>query len=309
MLATVLMAGAAMVCICLAVYFSGKERRLAEKMQTLIDEASKGKLKEDFKETRLSAIEASMRTFLMSQEVSVEKLKREREQLRTQISDISHQAVLPVSNIILYSQLLEEELKESREELSGQVLEELTAIREQAQTLEFLMEGLVKLSRLEKGILEVHGKRQPLAPVLSKVYNQFLLKAQDKDICLEMDQTGERAVFDEKWTVEALANIVDNAVKYAPKGGRIHIQTQTLSSFVRVDVTDTGPGILEEEQGKIFGRFYRSKDAASKPGVGIGLYIAREVMSAQNGYIKVTSKPGRGSTFSLYFLKEEVTKN
>ena len=81
MLATVLMAGAAMVCICLAVYFSGKERRLAEKMQTLIDEASKGKLKEDFKETRLSAIEASMRTFLMSQEVSVEKLKREREQL------------------------------------------------------------------------------------------------------------------------------------------------------------------------------------------------------------------------------------
>ena len=297
------------LCICMAVYFSGKERRLAEKIQKLLDEGVSGKINEEFNETRISAIEDSLQRFLISQSVSVRRLKEERRQIREQISDISHQAVLPVSNIILYSQLLEEELEAKYTSMSPEISEEIAAIREQAQTLEFLMEGLVKLSRLEEGILQVQGKRQALFPVLTKVYNQFLLKAKEKHIRLDIEKTDEKAVFDEKWTVEALANIVENAVKYTPEGGSVKIHIEGLTSFVRVDVTDTGKGIPEEEQGKVFTRFYRSKEAAQSPGVGIGLYIAREVMSAQNGYIKLSSKPGLGSTFSLYFLKEEISQN
>ena len=103
--------------------------------------------------------------------------------------------------------------------------------------------------------------------------------------------------------VEAISNIVDNAVKYTPSGGKVEISVEALTSLLRVDIRDTGRGIPEEEQARIFSRFYRAGESARMPGVGIGLYIAREVMQAQNGYIRVSSKPGEGSMFSLYFLR------
>lgn len=78
--------------------------------------------------------------------------------------------------------------------------------------------------------------------------------------------------------------------------------------FLRLDVSDNGIGIKEAEQGKIFTRFYRSETVHKTQGTGIGLYVSREVMRAQNGYIKVTSEEGKGSTFSLFFLKYELSQ-
>ena len=112
-----------------------------------------------------------------------------------------------------------------------------------------------------------------------------------------------------EWTVEALSNLVDNGLKYTPEGGKVRIQTVILPSMVRVDVSDTGRGICEEEQAAIFGRFYRSQEMSEKPGMGIGLYAAREIMRAQNGYIQVQSRPGKGSVFSVYFLREKISQN
>ena len=94
--------------------------------------------------------------------------------------------------------------------------------------------------------------------------------------------------------------MVDNAVKYTPAGGRVTISAQLLDSFCRVDVADTGPGIPEEEQGAVFDRFYRGTGTRAADGLGLGLYLAREILSKQGGYIKVASRPGEGSTFSLY---------
>ena len=110
-------------------------------------------------------------------------------------------------------------------------------------------------------------------------------------------------------TLEAIANIVDNAIKYTPEGGKVTIHTEALSSLVRIDIADTGIGIREEEQGAVFSRFYRSKETSDSQGVGIGLYIAREVMRAQNGYIRLRSEHGSGSIFSLYLLKDEMSQN
>ena len=84
---------------------------------------------------------------------------------------------------------------------------------------------------------------------------------------------------------------------------------ESYSSFVRMDVTDNGIGIAETEQASVFNRFYRSEMVSEEPGVGIGLYLAREVMKAQDGYIKVSSRIGEGSQFSLFFLKEEISQN
>lgn len=112
------------------------------------------------------------------------------------------------------------------------------------------------------------------------------------------------ALFDPKWTEEALCNLLDNAVKYTPAGGRVSVEIRPYEMFTAVCVQDTGPGIPEAEQAKIFGRFYRAPSAYQTEGVGIGLYLTRQIAAGQGGYIKVESSPGAGSIFSLYLPRE-----
>ena len=107
-------------------------------------------------------------------------------------------------------------------------------------------------------------------------------------------------MFDRKWTAEALGNLVDNAVKYTPPGGRIRVSAKAYEMFVCIEVADDGMGIKEEETAKIFQRFYRSRQAAEEKGVGIGLYLTREIIREQGGYVKVASSPGAGSVFSVF---------
>ena len=243
--------------------------------------------------------------------------------MQSQISDIAHQAVLPVSNIVLYTQLLEENLSNgftgtkineienvqlTKAEVS-EIISEITAIRDEIGTLDFLIQSLVKLSRMENGIINLNAEKQQIKPMLDLVKQQFAIKAKNKGIDFLIEDTEETDVFDSKWTLEAVANIVDNAVKYTQEGGKISIHTEALPSLVRIDIADTGIGIREEEQGAVFSRFYRSVETSNSRGVGIGLYIAREVMRAQNGYIRLRSEYGNGSTFSLYFLKDEMSQN
>lgn len=288
----------------LLLFLLRRERRLTEKIQRMLDDAIAGKFREEhLDESDLSMIENHMWRYLCDHEAALVHLTEQREQMQTQISDISHQAVIPISNIVLYSQLLEEEIEARNLEGKGEITEEIAAIREQAETLDFLMEALVKLSRLETGIINVDIKKQPLKPVLDTVKSQFQIIAGQKEIRFDVADTEEIAAFDIKWTIEAVANIVDNAMKYTPYGGTVAIRVLSYSSLVRVDIEDNGIGISEEEHAKVFLRFYRSKAVSDRPGVGIGLYLAREVMKAQNGYIKLSSKVGEGSTFSLFFMK------
>lgn len=294
------------VCLCAgaALFVWRREKRTAERIQEMLDNASAGKLPgERLDESRISAIENSMWRYLQGREAVLERMKREKEQIQRQISDISHQAVIPLANITLYSQLLEERLEQRKYTEDQEIREEMAAIRDQAAELDFLMEGLGKLSRLEGGIIHIQAQRQLIGPVLEMVKRQFEPRAGEKEIGLSLHAGQETAWFDEKWTVEAISNIVDNAVKYTPSGGKVEISVEALTSLLRVDIRDTGRGIPEEEQARIFSRFYRAGESARMPGVGIGLYIAREVMQAQNGYIRVSSKPGEGSVFSLYFLR------
>lgn len=297
------------ICGGAAIYFAGREKKLADKIQKLLDDAIDGKLPmEQLNETKVSAIETNMRRYLCDRQVLDGHLKEEKRQIQTRISDISHQAVIPIANIILYTQLVEEGLALKNTEDNQDVLDEIAAIREQAWTLDFLIEALIKLSRLETGIISITAKRQGFQPVLDAVKSQFQAKAQQKSIQLTIAATDKKAVFDKKWTIEAISNIVDNAVKYTSRGGKVSISVETLPSLLRIDVTDTGIGIDEREQANIFTRFYRSEAVADQAGEGIGLYLAREVMKAQNGYIKLYSHVGQGSTFSLYFLRDEISQ-
>lgn len=126
---------------------------------------------------------------------------------------------------------------------------------------------------------------------------------QEKELKLLWERSDVEAHFDEKWTTEALLNIVDNAVKYTEKGS-VTLRIKEYEMFVCIEVADTGIGIPEEEQAKIFGRFYRSNEVRNKEGVGIGLYLARQIISGEGGYIKVSSKPGEGTVFGVYLAKK-----
>ena len=104
---------------------------------------------------------------------------------------------------------------------------------------------------------------------------------------------------DSKWTAEAVFNLLDNAVKYTPVGGAIRISVEQWEMYVKLSVSDTGKGISESNQASIFRRFYREEEVHEQQGVGIGLYLTREIVTRQGGYIKVVSEPGKGSEFSI----------
>lgn len=293
----------------IVIFFYRREQKLLRSLQKMLDDAISGRFEEPrLDESGLSALENSMWRYLCGNELSYQRLKEQKEQMQAFLSDLSHQAVTPVSNILLYSQLLEEWKREAEDKMQELYFpaEEIEAIQEQAQKLDFFIQSFVKLSRLETGIITVNVKYQEIRPVLLSIKQQYLPKAEQKGIRFELKETGEvsgAAVFDRKWTVEAVGNIVDNAIKYTPASGKVSINIEEYVSFLRIDVIDTGIGILEKEQGNIFTRFYRSPEVSEQTGLGLGLYLAREVVRAQNGYIKVTSSPGKGSAFSIFLPK------
>lgn len=307
-----------------ALIYRKREKKLKISILQMLEEASSDLFQEKrFDETSVSEVENRMWNYLENRQTAMERIERDRQRMQSQISDIAHQAVLPVSNIVLYTQLLEENLSNgftgtkineienvqlTKAEVS-EIISEITAIRDEIGTLDFLIQSLVKLSRMENGIINLNAEKQQIKPMLDLVKQQFAIKAKNKGIDFLIEDTEETAVFDRKWTLEAVANIVDNAVKYTQEGGKISIHTEALPSLVRIDIADTGIGIREEEQGAVFSRFYRSVETSNSRGVGVGLYIAREVMRAQNGYIRLRSEYGNGSTFSLYFLKDEMSQN
>ena len=227
---------------------------------------------------------------------------REKEFLKNTISDISHQTKTPVANLQLYAQLLEEQ------PLTPQGKDCAKAISVQAEKLQNLIEALVKASRLETGILVLHPQNDELGPVVARAAAQYAPKAWDKEVSLTVVQGEGQAVFDAKWTEEALCNLLDNAVKYTPSGGSIRVEVQNYELFSAIQVSDTGPGIPEQEQAEIFGRFCRASGAYQQDGVGIGLYLTRQIAQHQGGYVKVESVLGKGSTFSLYLPREKPKK-
>lgn len=273
--------------------FYRKEKRLLGRLQKMIDSAKDGELRRtEISEEQYSALEDSLKQYLDNSILSGENRQKQKDMIQSLISDIAHQTMTPISNLKLYGQILSEESK------NDEVV--IDTILEQTEKLEFLIDSLVKLSRLENGIISVSQQKIELSALLEQVKTQYTVKAKEKNIILTICDTNLQANFDLKWTAEAIANIVDNAIKYTPCGGNVKISVEQYSFFVRIDIEDNGMGIEEEEIPKIFTRFYRSFSVVDQPGVGIGLYLAREIIQVQKGYIKVTSELGKGSIFSVY---------
>lgn len=227
---------------------------------------------------------------LKGQENLAEKMR-----LQELVSDISHQCRIPLSNQNIYLDILKGSL--SPEEKNDAV----KSLEHQTVRLQFLMESMIKLSRLETGIIQIKKEEKDLAETVRRAVSAVVPFAEKKNIILSM--TGDSSVFighDVKWTMEAVTNLLDNAVKYTGENGRVEISIHIREIFAEICVTDNGKGILQERQAQIFKRFYREPEVHDQEGIGVGLYLARKITEMQDGYIEVVSRPGEGAAFHIY---------
>jgi len=223
-------------------------------------------------------------------------LDHEKKQIKALISDISHQIKTPVASANTFVQLLNDDA------LSEEERREYIAILQiSLEKLTFLVNSLVKMSRLESGIIALKQEKNSLNDIILQAVKSVYSKAKEKNITIEFSCEQDYKLFlDFNWTAEAITNVLDNAVKYTQSGGTVRLEIVEYASYVRLDIADNGIGIPEEEQAQIFHRFYRGKYSTGIDGVGIGLYLTRDIINKQRGYIKVISDE-TGTTFSLFF--------
>ena len=222
-------------------------------------------------ETQLARIGHRLARLYQIMQENRRRVDEERQELQTLVSDISHQVKTPVSNLKMATDtLLEKPMTE-------------------AERIDFI-----------RGIRSQTDKLGRLFDTVAQAMSGIVYAAEKKGIAVSVDCPEDLTVFhDSKWTSEALFNLLDNAVKYTPAGGKIAVSVVLWEMYVEIKVTDTGKGISESNQAAIFRRFYREEEVHEQQGVGIGLYLAREIVTRQGGYIKVVSEPGKGSEFSI----------
>lgn len=277
-------------------WYHRRTRRMLENLNRMLDIAMQGEFTEDsFDESMLSALESKLAHYLAAATVSARNVAGEKDKLKALIGDISHQTKTPIANILLYSELLREQ--PGNRDCLG-------ALEGQTKKLQTLIEALVKTSRLESGVIALHPVPGKLLPMLESAVTQLLPRAESKKIQITLEPTQADAVFDPKWTEEAIYNLLDNAVKYTSAGGAVRVTATAYQLFSAIHISDTGPGIPEEKQPRVFQRFYRGAEHAEEEGVGIGLYLVRQIAEGQGGYVKVSSQVGSGSTFSLYLPRK-----
>lgn len=283
----------------LCCFFVFRERKKSRDMLQWelekLDRAISGNLQEEyFDESMDAAITKRLNQLVEMAGMQRDRAQRERDAIKALISDISHQIRMPLSNIMLYTDLLREQpLEENAMQLAGK-------IRRQSEKLDFFMKELIKTSYAEQEMLMVKPEKASVDTLISRACQTVEMEALKKNITISCEESGSFCCADPKWTAEALRNILENALKYSPEYSAVTVGVTDYDCFICIQIKDRGMGIGEEEQGLIFQRFYRSAAAAGVPGFGIGLYVAREIISRQGGYIRVKSKLGQGAAFQVF---------
>lgn len=246
-------------------------------------------------ETELSKFGERLFHYTEIQKEHVKKQEYQKSQAESLISDISHQTKTPIANIMIWGQLLE------TMELSAKANDYVGKITGQTKRLKWMIETMVNMSRLETGLIQCHPEPTKVIDLVAQSLNHIYQKAEKKEIDLTVECDHQlQALFDLKWTAEAITNILDNSVKYTPPKGKVSVKVVPYELHTRIDIQDTGIGIDPKEWNDIFKRFYRSAQVQKEEGVGIGLYLSRKIITLQSGYMRMDSKYHEGTTFSVF---------
>lgn len=270
---------------------------ICETVDALMEEREPESFK-PYEDTSVSKVQVKLLQYYDKMKDGQMQSEQNRQTIQELVSDISHQVKTPIANIRMFTNILQEhELSEDKRN------EFLNTMYSQINKLDFLMQSLIKMSRLETGTFNLHMEEDSLYNTIAQAVSGIFAKAENKNIQLDVQCDSKITVkHDSKWTVEALGNILDNAVKYTPDNGNIYVSVRPWQFYTRIDIMDTGIGISAGHYNDVFKRFYRGEEVAAKEGVGLGLYLARGIINRQKGYITVKSEKGKGTTFSVFLL-------
>lgn len=279
-------------------YITGVVAELS-RLVDILSQLSDEEIFPDNQDTIVSKLQSKVVRLVSILRKNNERAKQEKEDVKSLVSDISHQLKTPISNLKIYSEFLR---NDSLSEMKRQEYVEIVCTS--VERLYFLTEDMIKLSRLESGLIRLAIEKQSLNETVLKAVKNVYPKAHNKEVELIYREKSQLAIcHDKNWTSEAVFNLLDNAVKYAEKGGHIILTVERLGMFVQIAVEDENGPIPQEEQTKIFSRFYRGQNSRSQEGIGVGLYLAREIVVRQKGYMRLKTT-NKGNVFSIMLFCE-----
>ena len=284
------------------VFFSARKRLYCQ-----ADQAVSGYLCGDYSqrlprssEGAIYQIFAQVEQLATMLQAKTETEHQAKEFLKKSISDISHQLKTPLAALTMYQEIIadEPEHPDTVREFSAKMSVSL-------KRMEYLIQAMLKITRLDTGNITFEKQNLPMADLISQSIRELTTRAEreNKQILVDGD-AGQQLVCDRDWTCEAIGNIVKNALDHTDPGGTVRIHWEHTPAMLRIFITDNGSGIAPEDIHHIFKRFYRSKRSLDTQGIGLGLPLAKSIIEGQGGIIAVRSDPGIGTTFTLSFLTE-----
>lgn len=297
--------GCLLVCVLTFLLYRLQDYYITEivaDLSSLIDiltELEEREIFPDNEDTILSKLQSKVIKLVRILKNNNEAAKQEHENIKTLVSDVSHQLKTPLSNLKMYSEFLRDETLS--EEKRKKYIEIICL---SVERLHFLSENMIKISRLESGLIQLNMQRQSLNETVLKAVKDIYPKARQKNTEIVYQEETQIIIHhDRNWTAEAVCNLLDNAVKYSKEGSCIVLTVREFGMFAEVSVEDENGAIPETERSKIFTRFYRGKNSQGEEGIGVGLYLSREIAVKQGGYmnLKTTQK---GNIFSIVLYRE-----
>lgn len=288
-----------LVLLFFVVWWSIREKRKTyRRIDELLDRVLNQEiiLDSDIKEGEYSALVSKMKQIQEVLESHARSAEAEKEQVKSLVSNMSHQLKTPLANLSLYAEILEKnELAQERKN------EFFSKMQRQIEKLSWMVESLSKMVKLEQNLDDFEVKNTKIRQTILDAVDTVYEKLEKKDIQLDMESFEDRFLYhNRKWTVEVFVNLLENAIKYTEKGGFISIRVKSYELYTEIQVSDNGRGIRQEELTDIFKRFYRSPEVENMEGSGIGLYLCNLILEKEKGYITAISEYGKGSCFSVF---------
>ena len=290
------------IAIIIALIYTNKRDKSLRSINKYLDKVNNGNYElkiEDNGEDEISRLRNELyKTTILLRE-SAENSEKEKTNLSNSLADISHQLKTPLTSIRIMLDNIEEN-PNMDEKTRNEFIEEISR---QIDWISSLVISLLKLAKFDAGAIIMQDTQINVKKLIDNVINNLAIMIDIKNIKIE-EKIDEDVILraDYNWQLEALTNIIKNCIEHSKEDSKIKIEVENNSIFVKIKITDEGEGIAKEDLSHIFERFYKSKQA-SENSIGIGLSLAKTIIEKENGYIKVDSELGKGTTFEIKYLK------
>ena len=290
------------IAIIVALIYTNKRDKSLRSINKYLDKVNNGNYElkiEDNGEDEISRLRNELyKTTILLRE-SAENSEKEKTNLSNSLADISHQLKTPLTSIRIMLDNIEEN-PNMDEKTRNEFIEEISR---QIDWISSLVISLLKLAKFDAGAIVMQDTQINVKKLIDNVINNLAIMIDIKNIKIE-EKIDEDVILraDYNWQLEALTNIIKNCIEHSKEDSKIKIEVENNSIFVKIKITDEGEGIAKEDLSHIFERFYKSKQA-SENSIGIGLSLAKTIIEKENGYIKVDSELGKGTTFEIKYLK------